>query len=978
MRIVSRHGLLQLVLGFVLWAGAGATLAQTCGIAGMSGDATITASPNTYVPPATGSVGAGATSVSLSTASAVGTPPIGPGDRVLIIQMQDSVGTLEGNFEYATVTSISGAVHTLASPLTKSYAQSVGATQLQTFQVIRVPQYANLTVSGTVSPPAWTVDASGRGTGGVLVLDVSGNLTFAANSSLDASGRGFRGAFGINGTGNRAGGTSLDANYTPNLADMNGALKGEGTNGLSNRLFVGTTTPASYTQGLYAAGTAGQAANGSGAGGANDGAPINGNNQYNSGGGGGGNQGGGGNGGINWDGNNAVIQSASGGRGGAAQANSNTRAYLGGGGGGGGSNNNTGANTVTVYPPSATTTNQGTVNSTSGASGAVSVSGSAGGGIVMVQAGTITAGANASIQANGYRAYATSGGSEGAGGAGAGGSILVYAASTSGSLAASAAGGRGGDSNFSNHGPGGGGGGGFIGRSAGVAFSSTSVAGGANGLDAANAGNNTQDAYGSTAGAAGAVSTLGGNPDGTTAGAQCAPVLTVSKLALTPAVTAATGATTQYSIVVTNAATAGAARNVDVIDNALPPGWTLAAAPTYAYRPSGAGTFASGADTAANVAGYSIAASPTAAPTAVPSVGANSLTWSSLFIAPGGGATITFSVNIPDSAAVGTYHNPAGVRYADFTAAAGGAKVTPSALNSANRAGASYGNVAYASGAAAGGTNYSGLEAGPATDDVRLLPDLSVTKTGPAQITAGAVFSYVLTPRNSGRAIGSQTFATSQATTVASASVPSVLGSVPLRVTDTLPASITSTAAPTGTNWTCSLAGSTVTCDYFQATPASGYPLAAQTDLPPITLPVRMTQTGCGAGMTNTAVISSAAGETALANNSSSVVSTSNCQTNLTITKTDSVASVSAGGTTSYTITIANLGPGSADGASVTDTPGAGLSCSTVTCTGSGGAVCASPTPALATLQSGLVLPTLPALSQVVLTLRCAVSATGQ
>ncbi|RYX97067.1 MAG: DUF11 domain-containing protein [Comamonadaceae bacterium] len=952
--------------------------AQTCAIPGMAGNATITASPNTYVPPAPGAVGAGATSLTLAPAFAVGTPAIGPGDRVLVIQMQDSSGTLEGNFEYAVVTSVSGAVYSLAAPLTKAYGQGFGTNLLQTFQVIRVPQYANLTISGTVAPPAWTIDAGGRGTGGVLVLDVSGNLTFAANSSLDASGKGFRGAFGINGTGNRAGGTPLDANYAPNLANVNGSLKGEGTNGVSDQLFVGTTTPASYTQGLYAVGTAGQAANGNAAGGGNDGVPPTGNNQFNSGGGGGGNAGAGGNGGINWDNNNAATQAAAGGRGGNAVANSNAKIYFGGGGGAGASNNNTGANAVTVYPPSATTTNQGQTTATSGASGAVSLSGSTGGGIVIVQANTITGAAGATIQANGYRAYATTGGSEGAGGAGAGGSILVYANSSTGNLAASATGGRGGDSNFSNHGPGGGGGGGYIGRSTGVAFASTAVTGGANGLDAANAGNNTSDAYGSNPGAVGTLATVAANPDGTTPGASCAPVLTVSKLALTPSIVVGTSATAQYSIVVNNAATAGGARNVDVIDNALPPGWTLAAAPTYAYSPSGAGTFASGAETAANVAGYSITASPTAAPTVVPTTGSNSLTWSSLFIAPGGAATITFTVNIPDTAGVGTYHNPAGVRFADITAAAGSTKVTPALQNSANRAGASYGNVAYASGAAVGGSNYNGLEAGPAGDDVRLLPDLSVTKTAPAQITAGAVFSYVLTPRNSGRAIGSQTFATSQATTVASANVPTVLGSLPLRVTDTLPATVTSTAAPTGTNWTCAIAGRTVTCDYFQATPASAYPLAAQTDLPPITLPVRMLQAGCGVGATNTAVISAAAGETATANNASTVVSTSNCAANLTITKSDSLASVTAGGTTSYAITLANLGPGSADGAVVADTPGAGLSCTAVTCTGSGGAVCTSPTPTLAALQAGLVIPTFPAASQVALTLLCAVTATGQ
>lgn len=965
----------QLLCSVVLLGAAGTALSQTCGIPGVSGNGAVNASPNTYVPPVAGTVAVGATSLNLQPAAAVGAPAIAVGDRVLIIQMQDSLGALEGNFEYATVTSIAGAAYGLARPLTKAYAQSVAATQLQTFQVVRVPQYANATISGTVSPPAWTIDAAGRGTGGVTALDVSGALTFSAASSIDASGRGFRGAYALNGTGNRAGGTSTDANYTPALANINGALKGEGTNGVPNQVFVGVVAAVTYTQGLYAVGTAGQGANGNAAGGGNDGEPVAGNNQYNSGGGGGGNQGAGGNGGINWDG--GVAQAAAGGRGGNSVANSNTKAYLGGGGGAGGSNNNAVANSVTSYPPVATT-GLGTTAANSGAAGPVSLSGARGGGIVLIQANSIVGAAGATVLANGYQAYATNGGSEGAGGAGAGGTILVYANSTTGNLSASSAGGRGGDSNYFNHGPGGGGGGGYIGRSPGVTLATTSVLAGISGNDANNGGNNTPDKYGSTDGVVGTLALLAAAPDGTLPGAQCAPVLSVSKNTLTPLVSTAASATAQYQIVVSNAATAGAARNVDVIDNALPPGWTLAAAPTYAYSPAGppaANNFASGADTAANVGGYSINASPTAAPTVVPAVGNNALTWSSLFIAPGGVATLTFTVNIPDTAAVGTYHNPAGVLFTDPTSV--GVKVTPALQNAANRAGASYGAAAYSTGAAVGGSNFSGLEAGPTSDDVRLVPDLSVTKSGPSLLTAGAVFSYTVTPRNSGRAIGTQTYAVSQATTVSAANVPSVLSSSPLRVTDTLPVAVTLTGAVTGTNWTCTTTGSTVVCDYFQATPASAYPLAALTDLPVITLPVSLLQSGCGLGVTNTAVISSGAGETVLTNNTASTAGATNCSTSLSITKSNGVGTVTAGGTTSYTITVDNTGPGSANGAVVSDPAAAGLTCTAATCSATGGASCASPNPSVANVQSGLVIPLLPANSQVVLTLLCSVTATG-
>jgi len=291
--------------------------ALTCGIPGKDGVATVSGSVNTYYTPSgSGSLSSGTTVLNLS--AGVGPTALSTGDLVLVMQMQDSSGSLEGNFEYAQVASVSGGTVNLASGLINSYAQSFGASSLQTYQVIRVPQYSSATISGTVSPPAWTVNtATGLGFGGVFVIDVAGTLTMSG--TVNASGRGFRGAFGINGSGNRAGGLFTDANYTPNLAAMNGALKGEGTNGVSNQLFDGTINPVVYTSGLYAVGTAGQAANGNAGGGGNDGEPVAGINQYNSGGGGGSNAGAGGRGGNSWS-----LDNSAGGFGGNALVNSST------------------------------------------------------------------------------------------------------------------------------------------------------------------------------------------------------------------------------------------------------------------------------------------------------------------------------------------------------------------------------------------------------------------------------------------------------------------------------------------------------------------------------------------------------------------------------------------------------------------------------------------------------------------------------
>ena len=87
----------------------------------------------------------------------------------------------------------------------------------------------------------------------------------------------------------------------------------------------------------------------------------------------------------------------------------------------------------------------------------------------------------------------------------------------------------------------------------------------------------------------------------------------------------------------------------------------------------------------------------------------------------------------------------------------------------------------------------------------------------------------------------------------------------------------------------------------------------------------------------------------------------------LVVTKTDGVASVSAGGTTTYTLTLTNNGPSAANNATISDAAAAGLTKTGIgACTPAGGAVC--PTVGagagqmnIANLQAGtVVVPTLP------------------
>jgi uncharacterized repeat protein (TIGR01451 family) len=106
---------------------------------------------------------------------------------------------------------------------------------------------------------------------------------------------------------------------------------------------------------------------------------------------------------------------------------------------------------------------------------------------------------------------------------------------------------------------------------------------------------------------------------------------------------------------------------------------------------------------------------------------------------------------------------------------------------------------------------------------------------------------------------------------------------------------------------------------------------------------------------------------------------------NLQITKTNSVGTVTAGGTTAYTITVANLGSFPAASATLSDPVAAGLSCTTVTCQSFGTAVCPTGPLAISTLQTpGLVIPLLPPTTgnpptnRLVFTVTCGVRATGQ
>ncbi len=957
--------------------------AQVCHAPGINAGGTISGVVNSYYQPGA-SVSAGATTLALGTLRAGGGPAVAAGDLLLIVQMQganfdssnnncygDGLGSCTnttttadpargykgtpsaGTYEYARVTGISGGNATLASGLLNAYSlaaptvSSTNASGSQTFQIIRVPQYPAITVDSAnpVLPLAWN-----GSTGGVIALDVAGTSTFTgAATHMNASGYGFRGGWGSLGSYDTTSSVTDYARPAQNLALTFDTTKGEGIAG----------TPRHVWSSVNNAGTTLLATDGYPGGDFGRGAPANaggGGQMVNSGGGGGGNGGRGGNGGFTWSGDGTRDVGAMGGaaypQSGAAIASS---LVMGGGGGAGDLNGG-------------------------GAEPAGESVGASGGGMIFFSSGAING--TARLLANG--ANGADGYCDGGGGGGAGGSIRLVVGAGASNISAAANGGSGGNQpGCPNHGSAaGGGGGGVIFSNATLAAST--VAAGTAGVDiTGGVWNGGIGSVGQT-NAAASTSWPGWNP-----GHLCLPAISVTKTAITPTVTTVTGATAQYRITASNAATAGAARNLELLDLALPPGWTYLSTNAITYTlapPAAAGSFATGADTALNGSGYAIGTTVASNPTA----GSNAPTWGSFFVAPGGQIDITFTVSIPDAASVGTYHNPAAARFVDPTTNTV-QKVTPATNNGANRTSTTYGSAGvcttvgactYALGTAVAGNNNSGLEAGPSADNVTLPVDWSISKTLVGSAAAGQTANYVITPRNNGRTIATQTFAISQASTVSAANIPSTFSSSPLRITDTLPSGVTLSALAAGSNWTCSgaVGASSLSCDYFAATPSAAYPVAAQTNLPATTVTVFFSQAACPGPVTNTAAISAGALENTTADNTTTLASALGCGALLSITKTNSVTTLAAGSTTSYSVTVNNAGPSSADGAVLKDLPSAGLVCTAASCNPAnttGGASCPSPL-TIALLQgAGTPIPVLPPNSSVLITIDCQVTATG-
>jgi uncharacterized repeat protein (TIGR01451 family) len=530
--------------------------AGICAVPGKDGPTSLGGILNTYYP-GNASVSAGSQSITLGSAAGANTG-ISPGDLLLVMQMQDSTidssntaaygsgntsndgkgQTSMGNsglYEYVVATNSvltsGGTLNFKGAPsggtggLINSY-NNVNATATQgqrRFQVVRVPQFSNLTLTNTLTALEW----NGK-VGGIVVADIAGQLNFNGRT-IDGINRGFRAGY----SQKNFSGNSLLAYVGTNSATI-GAGKGEGTAGTPQFVWNGTLPVDNGSQG-YPNGDYGR------------GAPANaggGGNFHNAGGGGGGNGGVGGKGGIPWQGAGGALDS--GGRGGALSslfAPDPTRLFLGGGGGGGDAN-----------------------NATTGVRGGV------GAALVILRSGVMVGSGIINVTGDAGDVGAFGGAPDGAGGGGAGGTVLVAARqnNSTANISILANGGAGGNTlndGGNEHGPGAGGGGGVVLHNVPGAALNPSVLGGANGRAAGGTG----IAHGATPGQDGQIAPITNDPFATVNDDGCLPKLTVWKSTTTPKISQ--GGVATYKITVSNGPGRTAATGVDIQD-VLPTGFT--------------------------------------------------------------------------------------------------------------------------------------------------------------------------------------------------------------------------------------------------------------------------------------------------------------------------------------------------------------------------------------------------------------------
>lgn len=1033
---VVRSALLLVVLWLAGWA-----YAQVCAVPQNNG-ANVTSGSgqvvNGYFTPANGSYSAGS-QPTISLSGGRGSATWAAGDLALIVQMQcvdmdrtdsdaygdgaagrpaqgylETSGTCRvGQYEYVPAAAgTSGTSFVAGAALQYTYVQAnpTASTPRRSFQVVRVPQFGNLTLGGTLTGLAW------NGTnGGVLALDVAKTLAFGGQT-IDMSARGFRGGGGRQSTTN-----SNNPHRSREGTVLANASKGEGIAGTPRYLWVddspfdrstivgtfvdssalaysgypGTGTTADFDFARGAPGNAG------GGGQYFDG------NYHNGGGGGGANGGTGGRGAFGWrsagwggvlsDYSNVEAitgQHLAAFGGGAFGGASASRLVLGGGGGAGDENGNSG--------------------DTNGPLSRGRTSGATGGGLVLIRAGSLTG--NGTIDVRGGDANDQPLNDAAGGGAAGGSAIVVSPNWTPGVLTINAQGGRGGDSwlgGGSAHSGGGGGGGGVIVRTGAI---SANLAGGSNGIT------NTADSppggvdHGALSGNTGLNLLIAESSDPVTnSGYKCLPQTDLSLTKVATTTTLSIGQTTNFTLTIGNSGpqTATAATVVDALPTGL---GSLALL-------SATGSNASTTLTSSNISGTTFTGTLT--------VPANqTLTIVLRGVATANGAPVNYAtVNAAANASDSNLDNNTGSvtlvigpsadlsstkvastptmalrQTTTFTltfvntgpSAVTGARITdtlPSTMGTLTFVSATVASGSTLTSRTIAGNVFTGTATlpvnstltvvlravagtvGAVVNTVTIAPPSGTSDTNPGNNTSTAAVYIGPQADLSISKSASPTIILVDQTTSFTVTVRNLGPSTATAATfnDTLPsglAGITITAVTTGGT------GATVTARASVSAQAN-----ATMTLPPftsITFTLRAIAGGVG-GQINVASVTAPAGliDPVPDNNTASATVTIPVSTNLSIAKTNSASSVVSGSVTVYGITVSNNGPNAADGAILTDPAATGLLCTALTCSASGGASCPASLTIAGLQGAGLTLPAFPASSTVLFLLTCDVTATG-
>jgi uncharacterized repeat protein (TIGR01451 family) len=229
-------------------------------------------------------------------------------------------------------------------------------------------------------------------------------------------------------------------------------------------------------------------------------------------------------------------------------------------------------------------------------------------------------------------------------------------------------------------------------------------------------------------------------------------------------------------------------------------------------------------------------------------------------------------------------------------------------------------------------------------------PSLKISKSAPSTVTVTQPYTYTVVISNSSPAITATGVSVSDALSAGAA-----LGS------------ISCSATSSGSIMATCPSPLTFPIAAFNLSPASTLTLS-------ISATVAASTTGI---VTNNASLTST-----LRSTLSSVLSATHsaaivAPAQLALSKSNGVSTLQAGSTTQYVITASNAGPAWANNAVIKDTPSAGLACTNLTCSNTGGASCPSSLSVSSLTSSGLAIPLFPSGSSVTLLLTCNVTATG-